>query len=412
MDHGGEAEQQRLRDLPDPAPARLVRGPLPSPPVPPFGSLSTSSWTRRYPFYRAVSPEPRRSRYREDGPFHLVLRSCVTPPPVLPQPLESYLTKLHDPLSDYLRASCPVIPAEEVEMASYRSTGIYVDTVPPPGANVVNGMWLYKVKRPPRSPPVFKARYVVRGFSQREGVDFFQTFAPTPKMTTLRVLLHIAAWRDYELHSLDFSTAFLQGSLHEQIWLRCPPGFTSSFPPTTQWQLRRLIYGLRQAPRVWHDTLRTTLAVLDFFPLSADPSLFVRRCSTPFFVLVYVDDLVFATPDRCALAFVKEELQRRHTCTSLGELQRYLGLHITKDSAACTITLTQSHMVEQILTRFHFPFSKVQLTLLAVDHGLTAPVSDESFESSGPYPELFRDPSWLRTVWHCSTSLYLGSWGL
>ncbi|CAI7890534.1 unnamed protein product [Closterium sp. NIES-54] len=273
-------------------------------------------------------------------------------------------------------------------MASYRSTGIYVDTVPPPGANVVNGMWLYKVKRPPRSPPVFKARYVVRGFSQREGVDFFQTFAPTPKMTTLRVLLHIAAWRDYELHSLDFSTAFLQGSLHEQIWLRCPPGFTSSFPPTTQWQLRRLIYGLRQAPRVWHDTLRTTLAVLDFFPLSADPSLFVRRCSTPFFVLVYVDDLVFATPDRCALAFVKEELQRRHTCTSLGELQRYLGLHITKDSAACTITLTQSHMVEQILTRFHFPFSKVQLTLLAVDHGLTAPVSDESFESSGPYPEL------------------------
>ncbi|CAI7774787.1 unnamed protein product [Closterium sp. NIES-53] len=78
------------------------------------------------------------------------------------------------------------------------------------------------------SPPVFKARYVAPGFSQRQGVDYFQTFSPTPKITTLRVLLHVAAQRDYELHSLDFSTAFLQGSLHEEIWLRCPPGFTGS----------------------------------------------------------------------------------------------------------------------------------------------------------------------------------------
>ncbi|CAI7799784.1 unnamed protein product, partial [Closterium sp. NIES-54] len=93
------------------------------------------------------------------------------------------------------------------------------------------------VKRPPGSPPTFKARYVARGFSQREGVDFFQTFSPTPKMTTLRVLLHVAAQRDYELHSLDFSTAFLQSSLHEEIWLRRPPGFTGSFPASTQWSL-------------------------------------------------------------------------------------------------------------------------------------------------------------------------------
>ncbi|CAI7851646.1 unnamed protein product [Closterium sp. NIES-54] len=159
-------------------------------------------------------------------------------------------------------------------------------------------------------------------------------------MTTLRVLLHIAAHRDYELHSLDFSTAFLEGSLHKKIWLRRSPGFTCSFPPGTQWQLRRLVYGLRQAPREWHNTLRTTLAALDFFPSSADPSLFVRRGLTLFFVLVYVDDLVFATPNRHLLASVKEELQRRHTCTDLGELQRYLGLQITRDRAARTIMLT------------------------------------------------------------------------
>ncbi|CAI7746356.1 unnamed protein product [Closterium sp. NIES-53] len=125
-------------------------------------------------------------------------------------------------------------------------------------------------------------------------------------MTTLRVLLHVVAQRDYELHSLDFSTAFLQGSLHEEIWLRRPPGFTGSFPTGTQWSLRWPVYGLRQAPGEWHDTLRTTLATLGFSPSTADPSLFLHTNTTlvPFFVLVYIDDLVFANADTEALAHV------------------------------------------------------------------------------------------------------------
>ncbi|CAI7760809.1 unnamed protein product [Closterium sp. NIES-54] len=93
---------------------------------------------------------------------------------------------------------------------------------------------------------------------RRQGFDYFQTFSPTPKMTTLRVLLHLAAQRDSKLHSLVLSTAFLQGSLHKEIWLRCPPDFTGSFPAGTQWSLWRPVYGLRQAPCEWHDTLRTT----------------------------------------------------------------------------------------------------------------------------------------------------------
>ncbi|CAI7754420.1 unnamed protein product, partial [Closterium sp. NIES-53] len=246
------------------------------------------------------------------------------------------------------------------------------------------------VKRPPGSPPVFKARYVARGFSQRQGVDYFQTFSPTPKMTTLRVLLHVAAHRDYELHSLDFSTAFLQGSLHEEIWLRRPLGFTGTFPPGTQWSLRRPVYGLRQAPREWHDTLRTTLAALGFAPSTADPSLFLRTDTSlpPFYILVYVDDLVFATADTAGLAHVKSELQKRHTCTDLGELRSYLGLQITRDRARRTITLTQSDMVQQVLQRFGFTYSSPQATPLPTRHSLSALPSDESVESSGPYPEL------------------------
>ncbi|CAI7854226.1 unnamed protein product [Closterium sp. NIES-54] len=210
----------------------------------------------------------------------------------------------------------------------------------------VDGMWIFRVKRPPGSLPVFKACYIARGFSQREGVDFFHTFSPTPKMTTLWVLLHVAAQRKYEPHSLDFSTAFLQGSLHEAIWLPRPRGFTGSFPEGTQWSLRRPVYGLRQAPREWHDILRTTLAALGFAPSTPDPSLFLRTDTSlpPFYVLVYVDDLVFATADTEALALV--------------------------------------------LQRFEFTWSSPQPTLLSIGHSLSAPPSDKSVEPSGPYPEL------------------------
>ncbi|CAI7733668.1 unnamed protein product [Closterium sp. NIES-54] len=312
--------------------------------------------------------------------------------PDIPTP-RSYAEAIEGPYSSQWQS------AMDAEMASWKSTGTYVDEVPPPRANIVCGMWIFRVKRPPGSPPVFKARYVARGFSQRQGVDYFQTFSPTPKMTTLRVLLHVAAQRDYELHSLDFSTAFLQGSLHEEIWLRRPPGLIGSFPPGTQWSLWRPIYGLRQAPREWHDTLRTTLAALGFAPSTADPSLFLRTDTSlpPFYILVYVDNLVFATTDTAGLAHVKSELQKRHTCTDLGELRSYLGLQITQDRAQRTITLTQSHMVQQVLQRFDFTYSSPQATPLSTRHSLSALPSDESVEPSGPYPELVGCLTYLMT---------------
>ncbi|CAI7749095.1 unnamed protein product [Closterium sp. NIES-54] len=197
-------------------------------------------------------------------------------------------------------------------------TGTYIDAVPPSRANIVDGMCIFRVKRPPGSPPAFKARYVARDFNQRQGV-----------------------------------AACHCSGLHEEIRLRRPPGFTGTFPAGTRWSLRRPVYGLRQAPREWHDTLRTTLAALGFAPSTADPSLFLRTDTSlsPFYVLVY------------------------------------LGLQITRDRARRTITLTQSHMVHQVLQRFGFQFSSSQPTPLSTSHSLSAPASDESVEPSGLYPE-------------------------
>ncbi|CAI7806259.1 unnamed protein product [Closterium sp. NIES-54] len=244
--------------------------------------------------------------------------------PDIPTP-RSYAEAITGPYSSQWEA------AMDAEIASWKSTGTYVNAVPPSRVNIVNGMWIFRVKRPPGSPPAFKARYVARGFS-------------------------------------------------------------------TQWSLRRPFYGLRQAPREWHDTLRTTLSALGFAPSTADPSLFLRNNTSlflrtdtslpPFYVLVYVNDLVFATANTEALILVKSELQKRHTCTDLGELRSYLGLQITRDRARRTITLTQSHMVHQVLQRFGFQFSSPHPTPLSTSHSLLAPPSDESVEPSGPYPEL------------------------
>ncbi|CAI7803102.1 unnamed protein product [Closterium sp. NIES-54] len=261
--------------------------------------------------------------------------------------------------------------AMDAKMASWKSTGTYAVTVPPSGANLVDGMWIFRVKRPPGSPPVFKA-----------------------------LLLHVAAQRDYELHSLDFSTTFLQGSLHEEIWLPRPPGFTGSFLAGTQWSIPRPVYGLRQAPREWHDTQRMSLAALGFDPSTADPSLFLCTDTSlpPFYVLLYVDDLVSATADTEALALVKSELKKRHTCTDVGELRSYLGLQITGGRARHTINLTQSHMVHQVLQRFGFRYSSPQSTPLPTGHSLSAPPSDEPVEPSGPVLGYLCSTSGMRLV--------------
>ncbi|CAI7790466.1 unnamed protein product [Closterium sp. NIES-53] len=250
--------------------------PAPSPYAGPTGGLAE----RRELASRPASPvrttrtsrrAPRPRPPAVPGTHQMTLRPSTAPLRVpLPSPPESSLPVLADPESESLRAASPTVArlqssavtdpafestaalalvAELVDFAARcrldyaaslvaESASICPPSVgvghgrrdgflevhrhlrrrgSPPGANIVSGMWIFRVKRPPGSPPVFKARYVARGFSQRQGVDYFQTFNLTPKMTTLRVLLHVAAQRDYELHSLDFSTAFLQGSLHEEI---------------------------------------------------------------------------------------------------------------------------------------------------------------------------------------------------
>ncbi|CAI7817303.1 unnamed protein product, partial [Closterium sp. NIES-54] len=254
--------------------------PVPSPYTEQSGGLTEC----REPVSRPVSPvltarrAPRSRPPPIPGTHTMALRPSSVPLRVpLPTPPESSVREVPDPESDRARAASPSVAcllATAVTDPSFESVAasalvaelldfaaacrldyafaLVAESLPssPPsvrgecalGTDVLEDRQedfecLAAAGSPPGSlpgsPPAFKARYVARGFSQRQGVDYFQTFSPTPKMTTLRVLLHVAAQRDYELHSLDFSTAFVQGSLHEEIWQRRPPGFTGSFPTGT-----------------------------------------------------------------------------------------------------------------------------------------------------------------------------------
>ncbi|CAI7793491.1 unnamed protein product [Closterium sp. NIES-54] len=305
-----------LLTLSTPEVLQSVRVPLPSSPA---SSLSDSPDPESN-LARAASPTVPRllATVVTDPSFESAVASALVPelPPVVST------TPLVLLLSLSLTLLRPSGTAMDAEMTSWKSTGTWFFAVPPPRANIVDGMWIFRVKRPPGSPPTFKACYVARGFS-------------------------------------------------------------------TQWSLRQPVYGLRQAPRDWLDTLRTMLAALGFSPSTADPSLFLCNDTSlpPFYVLVYVEDLVFATADTEALALVKLELQKRHTCTDLGELRSYIGLQITRDRARRTITLTQSHMVHQVLQRFGFWYSLPHSTP-PTGHSLSAPPSDESVDPSGTYPAL------------------------
>ncbi|CAI7906532.1 unnamed protein product [Closterium sp. NIES-54] len=378
--------------------------PLPSPS--PYSGPTRGLTERREPESRPVSPEShsaspvrpvragRVSRPRlppVPGTHSMTLHPSTAPQRVpLPSPPASSLPDGPDPESDSLRATSPTVTrflataVTDPLFESSAASALVAELVDFAAACRLD----YTTSLAVLLSCVLLSRLPVRHLviSLRHSISLTDPVL----LLHLRFVLVALVLPVRCLHSLDFSTAFLQGSLHEEIWLRRPPGFTGSFPAGTQWSLRRPVYGLRQVPREWHDTLRTTLAALGFAPSTADPSLFLRTDATlpPFYVLVYVDDLLFATADTEALAHVKSELQKRHTCTDLGELTSYLGLQITRDRAQRIITLTQSHMVQQVLQRFGFKYSSPQSTPLPTGHSLSAPPSDESVEPSGPYPEL------------------------
>lgn len=164
----------------------------------------------------------------------------------------------------------------------------------PKNKNIVKCKWLFRVKRhPDGSVSRYKARLVAKGFTQTPGIDFKETFAPVIKPQTIKVILTLALGHSWPLHQLDVNNAFLQGSLSEVVYMQQPPGFVDSQHPTHVCKLHKAIYGLRQAPRAWHDALKNHILQYGFCMSLSDPSLFIySRDGILAYFLIYVDDIL------------------------------------------------------------------------------------------------------------------------
>jgi len=169
------------------------------------------------------------------------------------------------------------------------------DLVPrPPRANVVTGKWIFKHKfQSDGSLERYKARWVLRGFTQRPGVDFDETFSPVVKPATVRTVLSLALSRTWPIHQLDVKNAFLLGNLSEVVYCQQPSGFEDPAHPDFVCLLKKSLYGLKQAPPAWYSRMASFLLSIGFVEAKSDTSLFIyRRESDTAYLLLYVNDIV------------------------------------------------------------------------------------------------------------------------
>lgn len=249
--------------------------------------------------------------------------------------------------------------AMDDEIASLAANNTWTLQPVPHGVKPIPVKWVFKEKRDASgSIERHKARLVVKGFHQREGIDYDDVFAPVSKYSTLRTLLAIAADQDLEIHQLDIKTAFLNGNLDEDVYIQQPPGY-DNHNPHLACKLNKALYGLKQASRAWHRTLKTKIESMGFNESTADPGLFIKpSSSSPAYLLIYVDDILVITGSTSALSSIKTQIATAFDIRDLGPAAFFLGIDIIRDRTTKTIKLTQTRHTTDLLSKFSMEQSK------------------------------------------------------
>ncbi|TVU59856.1 hypothetical protein FQP86_17905, partial [Cobetia crustatorum] len=172
----------------------------------------------------------------------------------------------------------------------------------------------------------FKARLVVKGFGQRKGIDFEEIFSPVVKMTSIRVLLGLAASMDLEIEQLDVKTVFLHGDLEEEIYMHQPEGFEVKGKEHMVCRLRKSLYGLKQAPRQWYKKFDSFMLQHGYDRTESDHCVFTRKFSDGDFLvlLLYVDDMLIMGKDIKKIDRLKQELGKSFAMKDLGPARQIL----------------------------------------------------------------------------------------
>ena len=218
---------------------------------------------------------------------------------------------------------------------------------------VLKGRWVLRIKEPLNEKPIYKARWVAKGFQQRLGVDFNETFANTVNPIAWRLLLAIGAYLDWEIKQWDVKSAYPNAPLQEKVYIQQPIGLEDPEKPNYICQLNKALYGLKQSGREWESFLRTLLSKWDLYPLKSDRSIYTNKDFT-LILIVYVDDIIALSPENKTIDSLYNNLSKTINIKDLGNISTFLGIEISRDRVNKSISLHQTTYTEKILSKFGY----------------------------------------------------------
>lgn len=240
---------------------------------------------------------------------------------------------------------------EELECFEENQTWDLVDV--PKEGTVVGCKWVFKRKYDADNVVTYRARLVAKGFSQKYGVDFNETFAPVVRHSSLRLLIALSVKLDLIIYHFDVKTAFLNGILKENVYMEQPVGFENVTGKVLK--LNKAVYGLKQASRAWNERIDIFLTEHGYKKSEIEPCIYFN-CSGDIYTIIalYVDDFFVFSNDKNNVSILKSQLSSEFKIKDLGEARKCLGMNITRDLKTGTIFLDQKDYVNQILRKFNF----------------------------------------------------------
>lgn len=230
----------------------------------------------------------------------------------------------------------------DVEMGMIRERGVLELVDRPKGVKVMSSRWVLKRKYSDTGIPLkYKARLVVKGYEQRAGQDYGDTFAEVVSMDILLLILILAVQKDWHIEQIDVKSAFLYGDLEHEVYMHQPDGYQDGSSKVCL--LKKSLYGLKQAPRQWNQKLTDILATINFKRVSDFQGLFVCP-ETKTYIVVYVDDMLIVSPDKEETLRAKARIQEVLEITSSDKVESYLSLHIERTSDGLTLDARKNVM--------------------------------------------------------------------
>ena len=253
-------------------------------------------------------------------------------------------------VEDALRDPDWVVAMQE-ELNNFKRNEVW-SLVERPKQNVVGTKWVFRNKQDEHGVVTRnKARLVAKGYSQVEGLDFDETFAPVARLESIRILLAYATHHGFKLYQMDVKSAFLNGPIKEEVYVEQPPGFESEEYPNHVYKLHKALYGLKQAPRAWYECLRDFLIENGFRIGKADSTLFTRKMGKDLFICqIYVDDIIFGSTNKSFCEEFSKIMTDRFEMSMMGVLTFFLGFQIKQVKEGTFIS--QTKYTHDILKKF------------------------------------------------------------